>query len=184
MSLTRTGGVKNAAHGFVGSWEILDAFVDPMGENTKIEFGSVKEGALTVGRELFNWQTNETPRRVAGTVTTSINMAFTGQNEELTAGILHMQIGDARIDDVSTTAYVGDIANDPYFSLRGERHRGVDQSGTMTFFMYKAQAGADFELGSGDELVTTPLTINALTDNANEFNSGGGTRLGWINITG
>lgn len=181
MALSGASGLQSEAHVFGGGWPRVYAVVDPLGAATEINLGEVTQGALALDRQTAEFYSEHFPARLEVSAPAQVNMRFTGQARELRLRLLHMVVGDERLDDTTTYVYpgAGCAFDDIDFNLYGER---VSCGGvTCVWKMHKARSSGAIELGSAaNDFATFPIEIAALDDSDGEYGGSSNDPLGWI----
>jgi hypothetical protein len=181
MGLSGTRSVASKEDLFAGEWPRLYAITDPTTSPTEVYLGAVKGGVLRTTREELRFFGTTFPQKLEVSAPVSVEMQFTGTAHELTFGLLHFLVGDARIDDASQYVYpgAGCAFGDIDVTFRGER---VNCDGNMiTFQIHRARASGAMEIGSAaNDMIGTPIEINALNDENGDFGGSASSPLGWI----
>lgn len=183
MGLSGPASVISKENLFAGEWPRIYGVVDPKTSPVEVNFGAVKGGVLRTTREELKFYGTTFPQRLEVSAPVNVEMQFAGTAHELTYGLLHFLLGDERID--STNHYINPAAAcafaDTDLTLRGER---VNCDGHMIVFqIHRARASGAIEIGaSPNDIIGTPLEVNALNDANGDFSPGGSTSspLGWI----
>lgn len=181
MSLSGVSGLQEESTVFGGGWPRVYAEVDPLGAATEINLGEVTDGALALDRQTVEIYSEHFPARLEVSAPAQVSMKFTGRARELRLRLLHMVIGDERLDDTTQYVYPGAACafDDIDFSFYGER---VSCAGvTCVFKMHRARSSGAIEIGSaGGDFATFPLEIGALDDADGEFGGSNSDPYGWI----
>lgn len=183
MGLSGPASVIDKENLFAGEWPRIYGIVDPLTSPVEVNFGACKGGVLRTTREELKFYGTTFPQKLEVSAPVNVEMQFAATAHELTYGLLHFLIGDQRID--STDHYVNPGAAcafaDTDLTLRGER---VNCDGHMIVFqIHRARASGAMEIGSSaNDIIGTPIEINALNDENGTFSPSGSSTspLGWI----
>ena len=183
MALSGPASVISKENLFAGEWPRIYGIVDPKTSPVEKNFGAVKGGALRTTREELKWYGTTFPQKLEVSAPVNVEMQFSGTAHELTYALLHFLVGDDRID--STDHYINPAAAcafaDTDLTLRGER---INCDGNMLAFqMHRARASGALEIGaSPNDIIGTPLEVNALNDENGTFSPSGSSTspLGWM----
>lgn len=181
MPLSGPSSVQDKEDLFAGEWPRVYAITDPVSSPVEVNLGAVKDGVLRTGREELNFFGTDFPGTLELSAPISVTMQFAGTAHELTYGLLHFLVGDARIDDASQYVYpgAGCAFSDIDVTLRGER---VNCDGHMIVFqIHQARASGAVEIGANpSDVIGTPIEVNALDDSGGVFGGSSTAPLGWI----
>ncbi|MCP4741467.1 MAG: hypothetical protein GY871_04455 [Actinomycetales bacterium] len=183
MPIGSPSSVENKEDLYAGEWPRVYCLVDPMDPvlTTEIYLGAVKGGVLRTSREEIQFLGTDFPATLEVSVPSNVGMQFTGTAYELTYNLLHLLVGDARVDDDGQYVYPGAACafGDIDVTLRGER---ANCDGNMLVFqLHRARASGVVELGSNaTDFIGTPMELNALDDKGGDFGGSTDDPLGWI----
>jgi hypothetical protein len=181
MALSGTSGIQEETTVFGGGWPRVYGVVDPLAAATEIYLGQVDDGALALDRQTASLYSPHFPQRLEISAPSQVNMKFTGRARELRLRLLHMVVGDERLDDSTKYVYPGASCAfaDLDFNLYGERVAcgGV----TCVFKMHKARSSGAIEIGStANDFISMPIEIDALDDSDGDYGGSDSSPLGWI----
>ena len=183
MPLSGTASVAAKENLFAGEWPRIYAILDPSTSPIERYLGAVKGGVLRTSREELRFFGTTFPQKLEVSAPVNVEMQFAGTAHELTYGLAHLLVGDERMD--STDHYVNPGAAcafaDTDVTLRGERIN-CDLN-MITFQIHRARASGAIEIGaSPNDIIGTPIELNALNDENGEFSPSGSASspLGWI----
>ena len=158
----------------VGDWSQI------LFEHNAVEYelGNVPEGTLTVGREYFQHQGTQLPRRVDAVFLISTSMSFSGTMEEVHERNVRFALGkDPSVDE--DYIYIGGAETPQFITFVGRRYRPGDGQ-LVEFKIYKGLIVSEFALGSGNETVGTPIEVQGLDDQAGKFGGSVEGPLGYL----
>jgi len=182
MPIGSPSSVQNKEDLYAGEWPRIYCLVDPtLPGETEVYLGAVKGGVLRTSREEIQFQGTDFPATLEVSVPSTVGMQFTGTAHELTYNLLHLLVGDARVDDDAQYVYPGAACafGDIDVTLRGER---ANCDGNMIVFqLHRARASGVVEIGAAPtDFIGTPMEMNALDDKAGDFGGSTAAPLGWI----
>lgn len=181
MPLTGQQSVVSEESIFAGEWPVVYAIPEPLTDpGTRVPLGIVKEGALRISREEIQYFGTQFPPQLELVIPSQVTMQFTGRADELRARLAHFLVGDERIDSTSQYVYpgAGCAFDDIDVSLVGER---INCDGSMIVFRFhRARASGAIEIGAANDVIGTPIEINALADPNGDFGGDADSPLGWI----
>ncbi len=160
----------------VGDWS------EVVSESDSVEYplGNVPEGAINVGREYYQHQGTQLPKRVDAVFLIGSSMSFSGQLEEVHERNARLALGK----DPSTNEdyiYIGGAETPQYISLIARRYRPGDGA-LVEGKIFKGLVVSEFSLGRSDEAVSFPIEVQALDDQAGDFGGSVEGPLGYLYI--
>lgn len=167
-------GYDSTENVYLGDWSYAVAIVNPTGVATRISLGAITEGVARTSREDATILNTTFPRTVAAIFPIQSAMQFVGQGMELRPRLAHFAVGDERLDSSSQYVYPGGTCASDAIDVGFEAQRINCAQDIIVFRLWKARCSGVFEIGSGDNAVSTPLEINGLSDTAGAF---GGSNL-------
>lgn len=176
-------GYNSTDNTFIGEWPYVAAIVDPLGAATIVSLGAVTEGVLRTGREDVTIYNTTYPRTVAAIFTDLVSMQFVGQGAELRPRLAHFLIGDALLTSSSQYVYPGGSCASDAVDVGFEVQRMNCAQNIIVGRFWKARASGVMEIGSGNDLVTTPIEVNALADTNGDFGGSNAQPYGYIYFT-
>lgn len=183
MALTPPIGLDSSDNLYLGEWPVVHAIVDPLGANTRLSLGAVKEGVLRTSREEVRYMNTTFPQTLAAIFPTDVGMQFVGRGDELRPRLAHFLIGDALLNDSSLYIYPGATCGtedtDVGFEVQRENCAGRIIIGRF----YRARASGVMEIGAANDVIGTPLEVNALDDTNGNFGGSADRPLGYIYFT-
>lgn len=168
---------------YLGDWSYVVAIVDPLGAATRLSLGAVTEGVARSGREDATILNTTFPRTTAAIFTVSASMQFVGQGMELRPRLAHFLVGDERLDSSSQYVYPGGSCASDSIDVGFEAQRINCAQDIIVFHLWKARCSGVFEVPSGDNAVSTPLEINALSDTQGDFGGSNAHPYGYFYFT-
>ena len=176
-----TPGTADQNSVITGDW--ADARVHTAALAATYLLGSFKEGALTIGREFYQHEDQDMPRRTDIILPQRVSMSFQANLEEHHRANWHLLMGDA-IDDSSRYSYANaNACSVAQHILDLVRVRNCpDGTVEIRARILKVVQIGDVIFGGSDEAVTAPLNLVGLDDRANDMGAGGSAtnQLGWI----
>ena len=166
---------------YAGFWSAVYVVVDPLTAATRFNLGVVSDGVLRVEREETEFLGTTFPRIVEVVLPTRVDMSFAGVGNELRARLIHFLVGDERIDSVNPYVYPGASCATFDVQFNGERINCNNQM--IAFRFHRARASGAVEIGGADEVIGTPMEINALNDTNGDFGGSVDSPLGFIWFT-
>jgi hypothetical protein len=160
----------------VGDWsEVL--FVH---NAVEYQLGNCPEGELKCGREYYQHQGTQLPRRVDAVFLISASMSFSGQLEEVHERNCRFALGkDPSVD--ASYIYIGGSETPQFITLVGRRFRPGDAE-LIEFKIYKGLVVSEFAMNSTNEAVKVPLEVQGLDDQAGDFGGSAEGPLGYLYV--
>lgn len=183
MALTPPVGLNSDNNLYLGEWPVVAAIVDPLGANTWLSLGAVKEGVARTTREEVQYMNTTFPQKVAAIFPTIVGMQFVGRGDELRPRLAHFIVGDARLDDSSLYVYPGATCGTEDTDVGFEAQRVNCDDRMIIFHIYRSRCSGVLEIGSANDVIGTPLEVNALDDSNGNFGGGLTRPLGYIYFT-
>ena len=183
MTLTPPIGVDSTDNLYLGEWPVVHAIVDPLGANTVLSLGAVKEGVLRTSREEVRYMNTTFPQTLAAIFPTTVGMQFVGRGDELRPRLAHFLVGDARLDDASQYVYPGATCGTEDTDVSFEVQRINCAQRMIIGHFYRARCSGVIEIGSAQDVVGTPLEVNALDDVNGNFGGSQDRPYGYIYFT-
>lgn len=177
MALSGTTSVASKEDLFVGEWPRVYGLV---GEEEHY-LGAVKNGVLRTARETLEFFGTDLIPLLEMSAPTSVSLQFAGDAHELTHGLMHFLTGDAAISDPSQYIYPGAACgfSDVDLTVLGERENCDGHM--IAFRIHRGRASGAMEIGSAaNDVISTPIEINALNDSAGDFGGSPDDPLGWF----
>jgi len=168
---------------YLGDWSYAVAIVDPTGAATRLSLGAITEGVARSGREDATILNTTFPRTIAAIFTVQSSMQFVGQGMELRPRLAHFAVGDERLDSSSQYVYPGGTCASDAIDVSFEAQRINCAQDIIVVHCWKARCSGVFEVPSGDNAVSTPLEINALSDTAGAFGGSQSHPYGYFYFT-
>lgn len=180
MPLSGQSSLNSEESLYAGEWSRAYAVVDPLGTPHEVYLGIVKEGVLRVQREEIEYYGTDFPPTLEVVIPSRVTMNFQARADELRARLAHFLVGDERIDAV--THYVNPSAgcafSDIDVQFNAER---INCAGELIHARFhRARASGAIEIGSGADIIGTPIDIRALNDSDGTFGGRADSPLGWI----
>jgi hypothetical protein len=175
MALTE--GTIDKSSILVGDWSEISVEY-PIGSDTWLLIGNAPEGVLSATQEIYDHVSTAFPRRVDLRVPTRADLKFNAQIEEINVENIRLILGQDPSDS-STYIYMGAISVPQFFKFRAKRVRRSDLA-EITVVFWKAVSSGLFELGGGDEAVSSPIEIVALDDSAGDYGGSSTAPLGYM----
>lgn len=180
MGLSGQSSLHSEESIFAGEWSRAYAVVDPLVTPHEVYLGIVKEGVLRVQREETEYYGTDFPPSLELVIPTKVTMNFQARADELRARLAHFLVGDERIDSV--THYVNPAAGCAFSDIDVQFNvERINCSGNLIHARFhKARASGAIEIGSGTDIIGTPIDIRALNDSDNTMGGSPDSPLGWI----
>jgi hypothetical protein len=179
-SLTPPISYESTDNVYIGDWPVVHVIVDPLGVATRLSLGAVYEGVARTSREDLRVLDTTFPAKLAAIFPTDVGMQFVGQGAELRPRLAHFLVGDALLNDPSLYVYPGASCGSEDVDVSFEAQRINCDNRLIVVHFYRARASGVLEIGSGQDVVTTPLEVNALDDSNGNFGGAQDRPLGYI----
>lgn len=163
----------------VGDWAEL-ALEFPIASDNWLYIGNAPEGVLEASQEVYDHVSTSFPRKVDLRIPVRSDMKFTAQIEEVHAENIRLVLGQAP-NVAETYIYIGALSVPQYFKFRARRVRNSDAQ-EITVVFWKAVSAGLFQLGGGDEAISTPIEVVALDDSSGDYGGSNTAPLGYIHM--
>jgi len=180
MPLSGQSSLDSEESLFAGEWSRAYAVVDPLTDPTEVYLGIVKEGVLRVSREEIQYFGTDFPPSLEVVIPSQVNMQFAGRADELRARLAHFLVGDERIDNTSQYVYPGAGCAFSDIDVQFNAERINCNSNMIHVRFWKARASGAIEVGAANDIIGTPIEINALNDSDGTMGGSANVPLGWI----
>lgn len=147
---------------------------------TEYPLGNCPEGNISVGREYYQHQGTQLPKRVDAVFLISTGMSFSGQLEEVHERNCRLALGKNPTDDMDYI-YIGGGETPQYITLIARRWRPGDAQ-LVEAKIYKGLVVSEFALGASGEAISIPLEVQALDDQAGEYGGSVQGPLGYLYV--